>query len=112
MKKVRAFQLLLSFLSVSGWALAVYALLIFDKARPDRAVGYFYSKGAPVRLNWDQSYTIELEYVLWACAAISFISLAFNYYFAHHSKMGYWFNIPLLFMASLAAGLYIRFVVS
>ena len=111
MKKVKIFQLLLSFLSVCGWSLAVYALIVFDKARPDRAVGYYLSKGSSVRLGWDQTHTIELEYVIWTCAAISFISLAFNYYFAHHSKMGYWFNIPLLLTASLVAGLYVRFVV-
>ncbi len=68
-----------------------------------------WSKGSSVRLGWDQTHTIELEYVIWTCAAISFISLAFNYYFAHHSKMGYWFNIPLLLTASLAAGLYHAF---
>ncbi|NRD74126.1 hypothetical protein HQQ94_12940 [Shewanella sp. VB17] len=111
MKKVRMFQLLLSFLSVVGWSLAVYALLVFDKARPDREVGYFFSKGSPVRLMWDQTYTIQLEYILWGCAAISLVSLAFNYYFAHHSKMGYWVNIPLLLMVSVAAGLYLRFFV-
>ncbi|MEC4724184.1 hypothetical protein HWQ46_01290 [Shewanella sp. D64] len=110
MKRVKMFQLLLSFLSVCGWSLAVYALLVFDKARPDRAVGYYLSKGASVRLSWDQTHTIQLEYLIWSCAVISFISLAFNYYFAHHSKMGYWFNIPLLLMCSLVAGLYIRFM--
>lgn len=109
MKKITLFQRFLAFLSITGWALAIYALLVFDKARPDRAVGYYLSKGASVRLEWDPMRTLQLEHIIWGCAAISFISLGFNYYFAHHSKMGYWFNIPLLLLSSLAAGLYLRF---
>ncbi|GIU28217.1 hypothetical protein [Shewanella colwelliana] len=111
MKKLKVFQLLLSLLSIGGWALAVYALLIFDQARPDRAVGYYLSKGASVRLSWDPTMTLRLEYVIWTCAAISLLSLALNYYAAHHSRLGYWFNIPLLLLSSLAAGLYISFLV-
>ncbi len=111
MKKVRVFQYLLASLSIMGWSLAVYALLIFDEARPDRAVGYFLSKGASVRLSWDPIQTVQLEYVIWVCAAISLLSMVFNYYTAHHSKMGYWFNIPLLLLSSIAAGLYLRFFV-
>ena len=111
MNKIKKFQRLLAFLSITGWSLAIYALLIFDKARPDRAVGYYLSKGASVRLAWDPIQTVQLEHIIWACAAISFVSLAFNYYFAHHSKMGYWFNIPLLLLSSVAAGLYITFVI-
>lgn len=110
MKKVKIFQRLLAALSITGWSLAVYALLVFDKARPDRAIGYYLSKGSSVRLQWDPLATLQLEHIIWACAAISFVSLGFNYYFAHHSKMGYWFNIPLLLLSSLAAALYLRFI--
>ena len=111
MKKVKIFQFLLASLSIIGWSLAVYALLLFDKARPDRAIGYFLSKGASVRFDWDPTQTVQLEYVIWVCAAISFISMIFNYYTAHHSRMGYWFNIPLLLLSSVAAGLYLQFFV-
>lgn len=111
MKKVKIFQIFLGTLSILGWSLAVYALLLFGKARPDRAVGYFLSKGASVRLTWDPTITLRLEYVIWSCAAISLINLAFNFYVAHHSRMGYWFNIPLLLLTSTAAGLYLKFFV-
>lgn len=111
MKKIKMFQRFLATLSIAGWSLAVYALLVFDKARPERAVGYYLSKGESVRLEWDPTATLQLEYIIWACAGISFVSLAFNYYFASHSKMGYWYNIPLLFLSSLSAGLYLRFIV-
>jgi hypothetical protein len=111
MSKIKIFQLILASLSIVGWSLAVYALLVFDDARPDRAVGYFLSRGASVRLHWDPELTLQLEYLLWACAAISFVSLAVNYYVAHHSRLGYWFNIPLLLLSSLAAGIYISFMI-
>jgi hypothetical protein len=111
MTKVRVFQTILTLLSIAGWALAVYALLVFGEARPDRAVGYFLSRGVAVRLHWDPELTVQLEYIIWACAAISFVNLAFNFYVSSHSKVGYWVNIPLLFLVSLAAGLYIRYVI-
>lgn len=111
MKKIKIFQIFLGTLSILGWSLAVYALILFDQARPDRAVGYFLSKGATVRLDWDPTMTLRLEYVLWACAAISLINLGFNFYVANHSRMGYWFNIPLLLLTSTAAGLYIKFLI-
>jgi hypothetical protein len=111
MKKIKVFQIFLGTLSILGWSLAVYALILFDQARPDRAVGYFLSKGATVRLDWDPTMTLRLEYVLWACAAISLINLGFNFYVANHSRMGYWFNIPLLLLTSTAAGLYIKFLI-
>ena len=110
MSKTKFIQIVLTILSVAGWSLAVYALLVFGDARPDRAVGYFLSKGVEVRLNWDPDLTITLEYLIWGCAAISFINLAVNFYARSTSKVEYWFNIPLLLMASLAAGLYIRYV--
>jgi hypothetical protein len=111
MSRVRIFQTILTLLSIAGWGLAVYALLVFGEARPDRAVGYFLSQGVPVRLEWDPLLTVQLEYIIWACAAISFVNLAFNFYVSNTSKVGYWVNIPLLFLVSLAAGLYIRYVI-
>ena len=39
MSKVRIFQIILAALSILGWAIAVYALLVFGDERPDREVG-------------------------------------------------------------------------
>lgn len=49
MSKVRIFQIILATLSILGWALAVYALLVFGDARPDREVGDYLSRGATFR---------------------------------------------------------------
>lgn len=111
MNKLRVLQLLLAALSIVGWGLAVYALLIFDEARPDRQVGYFLSRGVQVRLRWDPAATAQLEQIIWSCAAISLLSLLVNWYCASHSRMGYWFNIPLLLLISITSGLYLRFLI-
>ncbi|WOT03667.1 hypothetical protein [Shewanella youngdeokensis] len=111
MKRVKTFQYLLTTLSVIGWSLAIYALLVFDKARPDTAVGFLQSHGAAVQIEWDPGLTVLLADIIWWCALISFVNLGFNYYIAKHSQLGWWVNIPLLFVSSLSAGLYIRFVV-
>lgn len=111
MRKVKIFQLILATLSLLGWAVAVYALLVFGEARPEREIGAFFNQGSAVRMYWDPHETQVLQYLIWICGGISLVSLAVNYYVAHHSKLGYWFNIPLLFLTSLAAGLYIHFVI-
>ncbi|ESE40299.1 hypothetical protein [Shewanella decolorationis] len=111
MRKVKIFQLILATLSILGWAVAVYALLVFGEARPEREVGAFFNQGTSVRMYWDPHETQTLQYLIWICGAISLVSLAFNYYVAHHSKLGYWFNIPLLLLTSLVAGLYVHFVI-
>ena len=48
MSRLGIIQVVLTVLSLLGWSLAIYALIIFGEARPDRAVGYFLSKGASV----------------------------------------------------------------
>lgn len=111
MRKVKLFQLILATLSILGWAVAVYALLVFGEARPERVVGTLFNQGLAVRMYWEPHETLVLQYLIWSCGGISLVSLAFNYYVAHHSKLGYWFNIPLLFLSSLAAGLYIYSVI-
>ncbi|QIR14650.1 hypothetical protein [Shewanella aestuarii] len=111
MNKIGVLQIILTILSLLGWSLAIYALLIFGEARPDRAVGYFLSQGVEVRLYWDPELTVRLEYIIWSCAAISFMNLAVNFYAKTTARIGYWFNIPLLLLVSLSAGLYIRYVI-
>ncbi|MCL1068544.1 hypothetical protein L2735_17365 [Shewanella olleyana] len=111
MSKTKILQFVLAVLSITGWGLAVYALIVFGEARPDRAVGYYLSKGVEVRFDWDPDLTIKLEYLIWWCAGISFVNLAVNYYAKTARKVEYWINIPLLLLVSLAAGFYIRYVV-
>ena len=111
MSKTKVLQFILTVLSITGWALAVYALIVFGEARPDRAVGYYMSKGVEVRFNWDPDLTIKLEYLIWWCAGISLVNLAVNYYAQTSRKIEYWVNIPLLLLVSLAAGFYIGYVI-
>ncbi|NMH64170.1 hypothetical protein [Shewanella salipaludis] len=111
MKKRKIFQICLATLSLAGWSLALYALLVFDEARPERAFGNLLSQGSPARLHWDPEPTLLLETLLWICTGISVVSLVVNYYMAHHSRIGYWFNIPLLLLCSLSAGLYLNLFV-
>ncbi len=111
MRKVKLFQFILASLSILGWTLATYALLVFGEARPERELGSFFSRGATFRLFWAPDETQLLQQLIWTCGLISLLSLAFNYYVAHHSKLGYWFNIPLLLLTSLVAGLYVQLVV-
>jgi hypothetical protein len=39
------------------------------------------------------------------------LNLLVNFYAKATTRIGFWVNIPLLFLVSLAAGLYIRYVV-
>ncbi|WP_351124836.1 hypothetical protein [Shewanella sp. T24-MNA-CIBAN-0130] len=111
MSRLGIIQVVLTIFSLLGWSLAIYALIIFGEARPDRAVGYFLSKGVLVRLHWDPELTIKLEYLIWWCAGISFLNLLVNFYAKTTTRIGFWVNIPLLLLVSLSAGLYIRYLV-
>ena len=53
MIKVKIFQLILATLSILGWTLAVYALMVFGEARPEREVGSYLSRGETFRHYWD-----------------------------------------------------------
>lgn len=109
--KLRIFQLLLAGLSILGWLMAVWAMILFHYARPDTELNHYFTKGVGIRLFWDPVLTLRLEQVIWIVCGISLVSLMFNIYIAHHSRMGYWFNIPLLLLSSLTAGLYISFFI-
>ncbi|UCX04789.1 hypothetical protein ACRWQL_01380 [Shewanella sp. HL-SH4] len=111
MSRLGVLQVILTILSLLGWSLAIYALLIYGEARPDRAVGYFLSQGVEVRFDWDAALTVKLEYIIWWCAGVSLLNLLVNFYAKTTTRMGVWFNIPLLLLVSLSAGLYIRFVI-
>ncbi|MGI2173387.1 hypothetical protein [Shewanella ulleungensis] len=111
MSRLGILQVVLTVLSLLGWSLAIYALIIYGEARPDRAVGYFLSKGVSVRLYWDPDLTIKLEYLIWCCAGVSFLNLLVNFYAKTTTRIGFWVNIPLLLVVSLSAGLYIRYVI-
>ena len=111
MSRLDVLQVILSVLSILGWSLAIYALLIYGEARPDRAVGYFLSKGVEVRFDWDAALTVKLEHIIWWCAGVSLLNLLVNFYAKTTARIGFWFNIPLLFLVPLSAGLYIRYVV-
>lgn len=109
MSKISIFRIILASLSIIGWAVAVYALLVFGEARPEREIGTFIEQ-LPSRTTWDPQETELLLQLIWTCGFISLLSLAVNYYAAQHSKMGYWFNIPLLLLITLVAGLYVAIV--
>lgn len=111
MSRLGVLQVILTILSLLGWSLAIYALLIYGEARPDRAVGYFLSRGVEIRFDWDPALTVKLEYIIWGCAGVSLLNLLVNFYAKTTTRIGVWFNIPLLLLVSLSAGLYIRFVI-
>ena len=81
MSKTKILQFVLAVLSITGWSLAVYALIVFGEARPDRAVGYYLSKGVEVRFDWDPDLTIKLEYLIWWCEYLIWIYFLSDGYF-------------------------------
>lgn len=95
-------------LSIVGWAVLFYSLLVFDQARPEMSTVVTAYFDVPLRTNWlGQIYT-KLEYLLWFCALTSFLNLLLNGYLNLTHKQRMSFGIILLFAVSSVAILMLK----
>lgn len=90
-------------MTIVGWCLIIYALIIFDNARPEMATVVTNYFGIEVRENWLEDVFERLKYLLWFCAVTSFISLLLNWYLniTYHKRFS--MAIVLLFIVSAVA---------
>ncbi|WP_435273721.1 hypothetical protein ACMAZF_09985 [Psychrobium sp. nBUS_13] len=97
------FHLLTYAMTIVGWALLIYALIVFDNARPEMATVVTNYFGIDVRQNWLRDVYDRLKFLLWFCAVSSFLTLIFNYILkvTHRERIS--MAILLLFVVSAAA---------
>ncbi|MGB1297251.1 MAG: hypothetical protein ACPG8A_03200 [Psychrobium sp.] len=90
-------------MTIVGWCLIIYALIIFDNARPEMTTVVTNYFGIDVRQNWLSDVYDRLKYLLWFCAATSFVSLLLNWYLKITLRKRFSMAIILLFIVSTAA---------
>ncbi len=97
------FHLLTYATTIVGWALLIYALVVFDNARPEMATVVTNYFGIDVRQNWLGDVYERLKFLLWFCAVSSFLTLILNYILKVTYKERISMAIMLLFVVSIAA---------
>lgn len=90
-------------LTLVGWGTLLYALLVFDEARPEMSTIITEYHNIEVRNFWLISVYDKLVWLLWFCAGISFINLMLNAYLRKVGKENHWVAPIILFVVSLAA---------
>ena len=97
------FHLLTYAMTIVGWALLIYALVVFDNARPEMTTVVTNYFGIDIRQNWLGDVYDKLRFLLWFCAVSSFLTLIFNYILNVTYKERISMAILLLFVVSVAA---------
>lgn len=97
------FHLLTYAMTIVGWALLIYALVVFDNARPEMATVVTNYFGIDIRQNWLGDVYERLKFLLWFCAVSSFLTLILNYILKVTYKERISMAIMLLFVVSIAA---------
>ena len=97
------FHLLTYAMTIVGWSLLIYALVVFDNARPEMATVVTNYFGIDVRQNWLGEVYEQLKFLLWFCAITSFGTLILNYLLKITYKERISMALVLLFVVSIAA---------
>ncbi|MBU2115729.1 MAG: hypothetical protein KKE94_18355 [Gammaproteobacteria bacterium] len=96
-----------AWLAIIAWLLFVLALVMAHYARPEMDTGLVRYWGIEVRTDWRPKLTLYLQYMLWATAALSGISLVLNYLRSRRRNDHLHLNIILLLLSCAGFLLYL-----
>ena len=96
-----------AWLAIIAWLLFVLALVVAHYARPEMDTGLVRYWGIEVRTDWRPKLTLYLQYMLWATAALSGISLVLNYLRSRRRNDHLHLNIILLLLSCAGFLLYL-----
>ncbi|MDP2561526.1 hypothetical protein [Psychrobium sp. 1_MG-2023] len=89
-------HLLLAGLTIVGWGVLFYALVVFHQARPEMSTIITLHHEIAVRTTWLLRVYERLMFLLWFCAGVSFASIVVNWYLRIQQQDTYWFPALLL----------------
>ncbi|GAB2914475.1 hypothetical protein [Rheinheimera gaetbuli] len=96
-----------AWLAIIAWLLFVLALVVAHYARPEMDTGLVRYWGIEVRTDWRPKLTLYLQYMLWATAALSGVSLLLNYLRSRRRNDHLHLNIILLLLSCAGFLLYL-----
>jgi len=90
-------HLLITGLSLVGWATLFYTLLVFDDARPEMSTIITQYHNIEVRNFWLVSVYDKLVWLLWFCAGVSVVNVLLNGYLRKKDQETSW-AAPILLL--------------
>lgn len=96
-----------AWLAIIAWFLFVLALVVAHYARPEMDTGLVRYWGIDIRTDWRPKLTLYLQYMLWATAALSGVSLLLNYLRSRRRNDHLHLNIILLLLSCAGFLLYL-----
>lgn len=93
-------HLLVYGLSIVGWGVLFYTLMLFNKVRPemDTVVTKYYH--VELSKSWTEHVYKELLLLLWFCSIISLLNILLNWYLKVAYKERFHMSLFLLFIIS------------
>lgn len=98
---------LFGWLAILAWLCFILALLLVHFARPEMDTGLVRYWELEIRDDWHPLLTNWLQWILYATAVLSAISLLLNRLRLRRKSDRLHFNLVLLLLASIALGLYL-----
>lgn len=87
-------------LTLVGWAVLFYALLVFDAARPEMSTVITNYHQIEVRNFWLIAIYDRLVWLLWICAGLSMLNIVLNRYLTLAGRPNNWASPIILFTVS------------
>jgi hypothetical protein len=103
MKTADFFHLIISGLTIVGWGMLFWALLVFADARPEMSTILTKIYQVEVRQYWLTLVYQKLMFLLWFCTLISFACLGANWFLRQRAQDNLWLPQLLLFTVSAVA---------
>ena len=94
-------------LAITGWILFIAGLVVAHYASPELDTGLVRYWGIEIRSDWHPKLTVYLQYLLWAVAFFSGLSLLLNRLRLRRRGDHLHFNIIILLLSSIGLLLYL-----
>lgn len=102
-------RLILAAMTLVGWGVFVWAMLVFHHARPEMKTLLTRLYELDLRTWWLMPERLQLWWLLVFCCLVSLASLLLNRYLVVHRQGRYLFSLLLLLSVSLACLLVLYF---
>lgn len=96
-----------SWLAILGWVLFIAGMVLAHYARPELDTGLVRYWGIEIRSDWHPKLTVYLQYLLWAVALVSALSLSLNRLRLRRRGDHLHVNIVMLLLSSIGLLLYL-----
>jgi len=99
-KALDKLHLLVYGLSIVGWGLLFYTLMLYAQVRPEMSTVLTKFHNIELNRSWSDHVYKELLLLLWFCSIISLLNILLNWYLKVAYKQRFRLSLVLLFVIS------------